>query len=169
LANFKAGNVSVLVATDIAARGIDIDQLPQVVNFDLPNVPEDYVHRIGRTGRAGAKGTALTFVAGRDAHMMQRIQKFTGQEIASEVIPGLEPSPRKLSSKDAPKRRRKSSGHKKSSKKPTFSKAKKSADFKAKKSVKAKGPKKGKRSKKVPSTPKGRKVNPRRSRRQGRG
>jgi superfamily II DNA/RNA helicase len=165
----RNGSICILVATDVASRGIDVQSISHVINFDLPENAEDYVHRIGRTGRAGAKGTALTFVAGRDAHMMQRIQKFTGQEIASEVIPGLEPSPRKSSSKDAPKRRRKSSGRKRSSKKPTFSKAKKSADSKAKKSVKAKGPKKGKRSKKVSSTPKGRKGNPRRSRRQGRG
>ena len=63
LAEFKAGSVRILVATDIAARGLDIDQLPQVVNFDLPNVPEDYVHRIGRTGRAGASGQALSHVS----------------------------------------------------------------------------------------------------------
>ena len=62
LADFKAGDLQVLVATDIAARGIDIDQLPHVVNFDLPNVPEDYVHRIGRTGRAGATGEAISLV-----------------------------------------------------------------------------------------------------------
>ena len=62
LADFKAGAIRILVATDIAARGLDIDQLPQVVNFDLPNVPEDYVHRIGRTGRAGASGQAISLV-----------------------------------------------------------------------------------------------------------
>src|SRR5690606_38505812 len=62
LAGFKDGQVAVLVATDIAARGIDIDQLPQVVNFELPNVPEDYVHRIGRTGRAGSPGAAISLV-----------------------------------------------------------------------------------------------------------
>ncbi len=62
LAGFKAGETRVLVATDIAARGLDIDQLPQVVNFELPNVPEDYVHRIGRTGRAGASGSAISLV-----------------------------------------------------------------------------------------------------------
>jgi len=61
LADFKAGRVRVLVATDIAARGLDIDQLPHVVNFELPNVPEDYIHRIGRTGRAGRQGDAILF------------------------------------------------------------------------------------------------------------
>ncbi|MGZ7234517.1 helicase-related protein, partial [Streptococcus pyogenes] len=62
LADFKSGDLTCLVATDIAARGIDIDQLPHVVNFELPNVPEDYVHRIGRTGRAGAQGEAVSLV-----------------------------------------------------------------------------------------------------------
>src|SRR3546814_20947261 len=74
LDDFKKGTVRVLVATDIAARGLDIDQLPQVVNFELPNVPEDYVHRIGRTGRAGATGAAVSLVEGRSEEHTSELQ-----------------------------------------------------------------------------------------------
>ncbi len=81
LAEFKNGDVNILVATDIAARGIDIDQLPQVVNFDLPNVAEDYVHRIGRTGRAGATGKAISFVAAEDRADLSGIQRLIKQVI----------------------------------------------------------------------------------------
>src|SRR5690606_14212475 len=73
LADFKSGKVSTLVATDIAARGIDIDRLPHVVNFDLPNVSEDYVHRIGRTGRAGAEGRAISLVSADENKLLRDI------------------------------------------------------------------------------------------------
>jgi ATP-dependent RNA helicase RhlE len=93
LAEFKDGKLQVLVATDIAARGIDIDQLPHVVNYDLPNVPEDYVHRIGRTGRAGAVGEAISLVCVDEHAMLRDIERFIKREIAREVIPGFEPDP----------------------------------------------------------------------------
>ncbi len=91
LADFKAGKVQILVATDIAARGIDIDQLPQVVNFDLPNVPEDYVHRIGRTGRAGASGQAVSLVSADEAKQLWDIEKLIQKPIEREEIEGFEP------------------------------------------------------------------------------
>ncbi len=81
LADFKAGKVKVMVATDIAARGIDIKELGMVINYDLPDVVETYVHRIGRTGRAGASGTALTFCSQDDHLMVRDIQKLVGKEI----------------------------------------------------------------------------------------
>ncbi|HYR00920.1 MAG TPA: DEAD/DEAH box helicase [Casimicrobiaceae bacterium] len=93
LGDFKAGGVAVMVATDIAARGIDIDQLPHVVNYDLPNVPEDYVHRIGRTGRAGADGEAISLVC-IDEHLFLRdIERLIKRSIPRQVIPGFEPDP----------------------------------------------------------------------------
>lgn len=91
LANFKDGSVNVLVATDIAARGIDIDQLPQVINFELPNVPEDYVHRIGRTGRAGASGCAISLVCADDIDLLNDIQHVIQKHIPREIISGFEP------------------------------------------------------------------------------
>jgi len=91
LADFKAGKVQILVATDIAARGIDIDQLPQVVNFDLPNVPEDYVHRIGRTGRAGASGQAVSLVSADEIKQLRDIERLIGKPILREEIEGFEP------------------------------------------------------------------------------
>jgi ATP-dependent RNA helicase RhlE len=91
LADFKSGELQVLVATDIAARGIDIDQLPHVVNFELPNVPEDYVHRIGRTGRAGASGEAISLVCLDEEGFLRDIEKLIKRTIAREVIPGFEP------------------------------------------------------------------------------
>jgi ATP-dependent RNA helicase RhlE len=90
LAEFKAGTLPVLVATDIAARGIDIDQLPHVVNFELPNVPEDYVHRIGRTGRAGAQGEAISLVCLDEEGFLRDIEKLTKRSIPREPIPGFE-------------------------------------------------------------------------------
>jgi ATP-dependent RNA helicase RhlE len=92
LADFKNNGVRVLVATDIAARGIDIDQLPQVVNYDLPNVPEDYVHRIGRTGRAGASGQAVSLVSADEIKQLQDIERLTQQLITREVVAGFEAS-----------------------------------------------------------------------------
>ena len=92
LASFKDGSVRVLVATDIAARGIDIDQLPQVVNFELPNVPEDYVHRIGRTGRAGATGSALSLVDDEEMSYLRDIEKLIKRSIVRvEIEPGFVP------------------------------------------------------------------------------
>ena len=93
LAGFKSGDVRALVATDIAARGIDIDDLPHVVNYEIPNVSEDYVHRIGRTGRAGADGTAVNLVCMDEEGFMQDIERFTKQNIEVQVIPGFEPEP----------------------------------------------------------------------------
>ncbi|HJV82142.1 DEAD/DEAH box helicase [Noviherbaspirillum sp.] len=93
LAEFKNGSLQVLVATDIAARGIDIDQLPHVVNYDLPNVPEDYVHRIGRTGRAGAAGEAVSLVCVDEHDMLKGIEKLIKRSIPQEVITGFEPDP----------------------------------------------------------------------------
>ena len=93
LSEFKSGKLQALVATDIAARGIDIDQLPYVVNFDLPNVPEDYVHRIGRTGRAGATGEAVSLVCVDERDLLRDIERFIKREIPREVIAGFEPDP----------------------------------------------------------------------------
>jgi len=93
LAGFKSGDVRALVATDIAARGIDIDELPHVVNYEIPNVSEDYVHRIGRTGRAGADGTAINLVCMDEEGFMQDIERFTKQNLEVQVIPGFEPEP----------------------------------------------------------------------------
>lgn len=92
LTSFKQGKIRILVATDIAARGIDIDQLPQVVNFDLPAVPEDYVHRIGRTGRAGASGKALSLFSIDEAKQLRDIERVLKNPIDQEIVPGFEPS-----------------------------------------------------------------------------
>lgn len=92
LAEFKSNTLQVLVATDIAARGIDIDQLPHVVNYELPNVPEDYVHRIGRTGRAGATGEAMSLVMSDELTLLKDIEKFTKQSIPKIKIDGFDPS-----------------------------------------------------------------------------
>jgi len=86
LAKFKNGTLQVLVATDIAARGLDISELPHVVNFDLPNVPEDYVHRIGRTGRAGASGEAISLVCVDEYHLLADIEKLIKQRLPFEVV-----------------------------------------------------------------------------------
>ncbi|MCP5159612.1 MAG: DEAD/DEAH box helicase [Gammaproteobacteria bacterium] len=94
LAQFKSGALPVLVATDIAARGIDIVELPHVVNFELPNVPEDYVHRIGRTGRAGAEGEAVSLVCVDEHKLLADIEKVLKRSVPREVIPGFEPDPR---------------------------------------------------------------------------
>jgi len=91
LGGFKSGGISVLVATDIAARGLDIPLLPHVVNFELPNISEDYVHRIGRTGRAGAKGEALSLVDIDEIAYLKGIEKLIGQKIHSEIMEGFEP------------------------------------------------------------------------------
>ena len=93
LADFKKGGVDVLVATDIAARGIDIAELPRVVNYDLPNVPEDYVHRIGRTGRAGADGEAISLVCVDEHGFLRDIERLIRRAIPRETIAGFEPDP----------------------------------------------------------------------------
>ncbi|MDR0209665.1 MAG: DEAD/DEAH box helicase [Pseudomonas putida] len=92
LADFKANTVRVLVATDIAARGLDIDQLPHVVNFELPNVEEDYVHRIGRTGRAGRSGEAISMVAPDEEKLLKSIERVTKQKIPDGDLMGFDPS-----------------------------------------------------------------------------
>ncbi|MFQ5736200.1 MAG: DEAD/DEAH box helicase [Thermodesulfobacteriota bacterium] len=104
LADFKKGAVRTLVATDIAARGLDIDSLPHVVNFELPNVAEDYVHRIGRTGRAGASGTALSLVSAEERDLLRNIQRVLGRSIPVEEIEGFKqeayaPAPRPASTR----------------------------------------------------------------------
>jgi ATP-dependent RNA helicase RhlE len=91
LAGFKSGDIRALVATDIAARGIDIDDLPHVVNYEIPNVPEDYVHRIGRTGRAGASGEAVSLVCMDEEGFMMEIERFTKQTIPVQLIDGFGP------------------------------------------------------------------------------
>jgi len=91
LADLKAGRVAVLVATDIAARGIDIDALPHVVNFELPMVTEDYVHRIGRTGRAGTDGQAISLVCVDEARLLRDIERLLGRPIPTEMVAGFEP------------------------------------------------------------------------------
>ncbi|GAV21270.1 ATP-dependent RNA helicase RhlE [Mariprofundus micogutta] len=93
LANFKSGAVRVLVATDIAARGLDIDQLPHVVNYELPNVAEDYVHRIGRTGRAGNTGESLSLVSADEKKLLVGIEKLIKKAIPKVVVEGFEPNP----------------------------------------------------------------------------
>ncbi len=91
LAGFKSGDIRALVATDIAARGIDIDELPHVVNYEIPNVSEDYVHRIGRTGRAGNSGEAVSLVCLDEEGFMQEIERFTKQQIPVKVVDGFGP------------------------------------------------------------------------------
>jgi ATP-dependent RNA helicase RhlE len=93
LAGFKNKDIRVLVATDIAARGLDIPLLPHVVNYELPNIPEDYVHRIGRTGRAGANGVALSLVCAEETSYLASIEKLTKQRFKKEIVEGFEPDP----------------------------------------------------------------------------
>ena len=91
LTKLRHGGLRVLVATDVAARGIDVAGITHVINFDLPKFAEDYVHRIGRTGRAGASGIAVSFASVKDGISLKKIERFTGQRIDSHVVPGLEP------------------------------------------------------------------------------
>ena len=91
LAQFKSNEIRVLVATDIAARGLDIPLLPHVINYELPNVPEDYMHRIGRTGRAGANGEALSLVCIEEMEYVREIEKLLQQKLSTEIIEGFEP------------------------------------------------------------------------------
>ncbi len=118
LADFKQNKTRILVATDIAARGIDINQLSHVVNFDLPNVPEDYIHRIGRTGRAGANGHAISLVSADEAKQLQDIERIIKFKIEREEIEGFEPQhvvPESISTK--PKRNKQKSHDNKTSNK----------------------------------------------------
>ena len=91
LVNLRRGQVRILVATDVAARGIDVAGISHVINFDLPKAAEDYVHRIGRTGRGGASGIAVSFASNRDAVNLQKIERYTGQSITAHTVAGLEP------------------------------------------------------------------------------
>lgn len=93
LAGFKNNSIRVLVATDIAARGLDIPLLPHVINFELPNVSEDYIHRIGRTGRAGASGEAISLVSADETSYLRDIEKLLGEKLLVEIVPGFEPDP----------------------------------------------------------------------------
>jgi len=106
LQDFKQGKVRVLVATDVASRGLDIDQLPHVVNFELPNVPEDYVHRIGRTGRAGNVGRAVSLVCSDEYPFLKDIEQLLNQTLTKEVIPGYEPTSIAQPGTDQPKPQR---------------------------------------------------------------
>jgi ATP-dependent RNA helicase RhlE len=122
LSEFKSGKSRVLVATDIAARGLDINQLPHVVNYELPNVAEDYVHRIGRTGRAGNEGEAMSLVCVDELGLLKDIERLIKREIPRDVVAGFEPDPsikpapagkgnnRRASNKGAGKQRQTSSG-----------------------------------------------------------
>src|SRR5438477_1020507 len=109
LAEFKDGKERVLVAADIAARGLDIEALPHVVNYDLPHVAEDYVHRIGRTGRAGVEGEAVTLVSHEDRPLMAAIERLINRKVESRPIEGFHPgsaAPRSAESRHAPGRDR---------------------------------------------------------------
>ncbi len=121
LADFKAGEVRVLVATDIAARGLDIDLLPHVVNFDLPHVSEDYVHRIGRTGRAGQVGEAVSLVCADELDQLKGIERLTNQLLTRKIVTGFEPvhalpetqlkAPAHAKKKPRPRKPKQGSGH----------------------------------------------------------
>jgi superfamily II DNA/RNA helicase len=104
----RSGEIRVLVATDVAARGLDVQTISHVINFDLPQSPEDYVHRIGRTGRAGAKGVALSFAAHRDQHLVRQIEQFMKQKLPTHTVPGMEP---KRAMRTAPQLNRKKAPH----------------------------------------------------------
>ena len=115
LTKLRHGDVKVLVATDVAARGIDINGITHVINYDLPKFAEDYVHRIGRTGRAGASGIAISFASNMDRHILRKIEQYTGNKLEAAVVEGFEPK-RAISTGDAPSGRRGNSnsraGHK---------------------------------------------------------
>ena len=105
LTKLRHGDVKVLVATDVAARGIDINGITHVINYDLPKFAEDYVHRIGRTGRAGASGIAISFASNMDRHILRKIEQYTGNKLEAAVVEGFEPK-RAISTGDAPSSRR---------------------------------------------------------------
>jgi superfamily II DNA/RNA helicase len=108
--DLRRGRIRLLVATDVAARGIDVADVTQVINFDLPKIAEDYVHRIGRTGRAGATGTAWSFFTRADSRQVRAIEQFIGRSLPAHVIPGLEPSERPVRSA-APRNNSRPGGH----------------------------------------------------------
>jgi ATP-dependent RNA helicase RhlE len=116
LNDFKQGKVRVLVATDVASRGLDIDHLPYVVNFDLPNVPEDYVHRIGRTGRAGNEGRAVSLVCHDEYPLLRGIERLLNRTITEDVIAGYEPTASAQTGADQSSRKRSSQQRSKSAK-----------------------------------------------------
>lgn len=110
ISQLREGKIDVLVATDVAARGIDVSSITHVINFDLPRNIEDYVHRIGRTGRAGAFGTAHSFAAFHEQDIVKKIEKFTGQTMNVEQIEGLEPTMQNSAAKPKPKNGRRGQG-----------------------------------------------------------
>jgi len=114
LLNMRNGNVRILVATDVAARGLDVRGISHVINFDLPKFAEDYVHRIGRTGRGGESGIAISFASNRDAQLLKRIERYTEQSIKMHTIEGLEPK-YKLRTGPSSDRPRSNSGPRRSS------------------------------------------------------
>jgi len=124
LSNFKTNDIRVLVATDIAARGLDIPLLPHVINFELPNIPEDYVHRIGRTGRAGASGEAISLVCSEETEYQREIEKLLGKKLSTEIIEGYEPTdnepPKRAATQTKGSFNNNTSGGNKSKKKPHF-------------------------------------------------
>ena len=103
--DLRRGKVRLLVATDVAARGLDVSGISHVINFDLPKFAEDYVHRIGRTGRAGASGIAISLVSGQDLGALGRIERYIGQQVPVLVVPGLEPTRPLRRPASAPNRR----------------------------------------------------------------
>ena len=111
LRDFKSGRTTILVGTDVAARGLDIDALPVVINFDLPMVAEDYIHRIGRTGRAGSEGLALSLVAPAEAGLLRQIQRLLKRDVEMVAVAGFEPSRPIRMGNDAPHVARPGSGH----------------------------------------------------------
>ncbi len=143
LASFKDGKVRVMVATDIAARGLDIDQLPQVVNFELPNVPEDYVHRIGRTGRAGATGHAISLVCADEADLLFDIERLINRHLDRKQVEGFNPvhdignsrplTPHGRSTKPKKPKQRQAQGRSETASKPRAYKGSSATEQKAKK------------------------------------
>jgi superfamily II DNA/RNA helicase len=115
LLNMRNGNIRILVATDVAARGLDVRGISHVINFDLPKFAEDYVHRIGRTGRAGASGIAISFASNRDVQLLKRIERYTEQSIKMHTIEGLEPKYKLRTGGPASDRPRSNSGPRRSS------------------------------------------------------
>lgn len=144
LKNFKDNTIKVLVATDIAARGLDIPLLPYVINYELPNVPEDYVHRIGRTGRAGAKGEAISLVCSEETEYQKEIEKLLKENLKSVIVEGFEPTD------TAPPKRAATQS------KGSFGKKKKPADGKKDASKKSKRPNNHKRRKPANNSGRGR-------------